>query len=70
MENKCDNCIHYHWYYDYCDKWNCEVDERETCNCFEQQETPVRDAMVNNPKNGDSGICSCTLGSAVMYLGI
>lgn len=34
----CDNCKHYHWYYDYCDKWKCEVDAREVHNCFEKFE--------------------------------
>lgn len=44
----CDGCKHYEWYYDRCRKWDCEVDAREVHNCFEQRETPVRDAMVNN----------------------
>lgn len=33
----CDNCIHYHWYYDYCDKWKCEVDAREVHGCIERR---------------------------------
>lgn len=44
----CDNCRFYRWYYDRCEKWNCEVDAREVHNCFEQRETPVRDAMANS----------------------
>lgn len=31
----CDNCKHYHWYYDYCDKWDCEMDARACNSCFE-----------------------------------
>lgn len=42
----CDNCKHYEWYYDRCRKWDCEVDAREIHNCFEQRETPVRNAMT------------------------
>ena len=33
----CDNCKHYHWYYDWCDKWNCEIDVRSVHNCFNYQ---------------------------------
>lgn len=36
--NNCDNCVHYHWYYDYCDKWECEVDAKEIHKCFEARE--------------------------------
>ena len=42
----CDDCKYYHWYYDWCDKWKCEVDARSTYNCFESYKTPIRDAMV------------------------
>jgi len=31
----CDDCKHYHWYYDYCDKWDCEIDARACNSCFE-----------------------------------
>lgn len=38
MNNQCcDNCRHYHWYYDYCDKYDCEVDARETHGCCEER---------------------------------
>lgn len=43
----CDKCKYYKWYYDYCEKWDCEVDSREVHNCFEQMETPILDAMVH-----------------------
>ena len=33
----CDNCKHYEWYYDYCKKWKCEVDDREVHSCFERR---------------------------------
>ncbi len=42
----CDDCKYYEWYYNRCRKWDCEVDAREAHNCFEQRETPVREAMV------------------------
>ena len=47
-ENKkcCDNCTHYHWYYDYCDKWKCEVDAREVHDCFKS-----RLEIGNGPNN-------------------
>lgn len=32
--NNCDNCKYYKWYYDYCEKWKCEVDDREVHSCF------------------------------------
>lgn len=35
---KCDNCVFYHWYYDYCSKWDCEVDAREVHGCIELRE--------------------------------
>lgn len=31
----CDNCKYYHWYYDYCDKWQCVVDNKSVYNCYE-----------------------------------
>ena len=34
----CDKCKHYHWYYDWCDKWKCEVDARSAHSCFEEAE--------------------------------
>ena len=37
----CDNCIHYHWYYDYCDKWKCEVDAREVHGCIERRKDGI-----------------------------
>ena len=30
----CDSCLHYHWYYDYCDMWKCKVDGRAAYQCF------------------------------------
>ena len=35
--NNCDNCKYYKWYYDYCEKWKCEVDDREVHSCFEKR---------------------------------
>ena len=34
MDKCCDNCMYYQWYYDKCDKWECNVDERSVCACF------------------------------------
>ena len=31
----CDTCKHYHWYYDKCDKYDCEVDARSICAEYE-----------------------------------
>lgn len=28
----CDNCKYYGWYYDFCDKWKCEVDAQSCCS--------------------------------------
>ena len=42
----CDECKHYCWYYDYCDKWGCEVDAREVHNCCDKRETPIHNLMV------------------------
>ena len=35
MRECCDNCKYYDWYYDKCDKYNCEVDRRSVCNGYE-----------------------------------
>ena len=42
----CDNCKYYHWYNEYCAKWQCEVDCREAHNCFEPCEELVSEMMV------------------------
>lgn len=44
----CDNCEYYSWYYDRCEKWNCEVDAREVHNCFERREAQIRNEMANS----------------------
>lgn len=31
----CDTCKHYHWYYDKCDLYDCEVDPRSTCTTWD-----------------------------------
>ena len=35
----CEKCKHYQWYYDWCEKWKCEVDSREVHNCFEKRDS-------------------------------
>ena len=34
----CDKCKHYRWYYDWCDKWMCEVDARSVYSCYEVED--------------------------------
>lgn len=34
----CDTCIYYYWYYDHCDMWDCEVDDRSVCDEWRGQE--------------------------------
>ena len=31
----CDNCNKYNWYFDWCKKWKCYVNEKEVHDCFE-----------------------------------
>ena len=31
----CDTCKYYHWYYDKCNKYDCEVDARSVCAGYE-----------------------------------
>jgi len=38
----CDHCKYYRWYYDRCERWDCEVDAREVHNCFEGK-SPVEE---------------------------
>lgn len=50
----CDNCKHYDWYYNYCEKWKCMIDSRSVHNCFEPFETPILDFMIGKGKTDDS----------------
>ena len=34
----CDTCKHYHWYYDWCDKWKSEMDNRSVCYSYERRD--------------------------------
>ena len=38
----CDHCKHYNWYYDFCDKWNCEVDAKAVYDCFERNNKEIK----------------------------
>lgn len=38
MRRCCDNCAYYSWYYDYCNKWDCEVDDRSVCGEWKRME--------------------------------
>lgn len=31
----CDNCKHYQWYYDKCERWDCKVDYRSVCSEYD-----------------------------------
>ena len=33
----CDSCGHYRWYYDRCEEWNCEVDDRSLCGSWTER---------------------------------
>ena len=44
----CDKCSHYCWYYDRCEKWDCEVDGREVHDCFEPIPTEQDQAKTPN----------------------
>ena len=49
----CDYCKHYNWYYDYCDKWKCEIDARSIYDCFEQNnDTIITNSDIENKKKG------------------
>ena len=38
MVRCCDTCTYYRWYYDYCEKYNCEVDGRSMCNSWRSED--------------------------------
>ena len=46
----CDKCKYYNWYYDYCDKWKCVVDNREVHSCYEER-TSNEDTKRKDKKN-------------------
>ena len=46
----CDKCKYYNWYYDYCDKWKCIVDDREVHSCCEKR-TSNGDTKRKDKKN-------------------
>lgn len=31
ISKSCDTCEYYEWYYDWCNKWHCEIDFRQVC---------------------------------------
>lgn len=33
----CDTCKYYEWYFDKCQKYNCEVDNRSVCSLHEER---------------------------------
>ena len=43
----CDYCKHYNWYYDYCDKWKCEIDARSIYGCFEPNDNNNTEVQHN-----------------------
>lgn len=50
--NTCNNCIHYTWYTDYCDKWQCEVDWSACCREYKPFPN-LKYLKYNNDKNKD-----------------
>ena len=39
LDNKCcDNCKWYGWYWDRCERWQCEVNRNSRCNGWETKE--------------------------------
>ena len=45
----CDKCDHYRWYYDYCEKWRCNMDWRGVHDCF-QPKSPIMNTMDGERK--------------------
>ena len=38
MDKKCcDTCKYYSWYYDFCEKWECEMDARSKCDSYKKR---------------------------------
>ena len=50
----CDKCKFYIWYYDWCKKWQCEVDGREVHDCFEP--IPTEQDQVKTPNKSPNCI--------------
>lgn len=42
----CDNCIYYHWYYDFCELWNVKVDARSICNSYKNNLTKIKNYAI------------------------
>ena len=57
MKNKkcCDTCKYYEWYYDKCNKYNCEVDDRSVCSSHKERK---QDDFAKTIKD-DISCCSC-----------
>ena len=34
----CDKCDYFRWYYNWCDKWKCEVHWKSVCSFFKEDE--------------------------------
>ena len=45
----CDNCKHYQWYYDKCERWNCEVDCRSVCSVYDGDGKHLAEKVINLP---------------------
>ena len=50
-EMNCDACQHYCWYYDWCDKWKCEVDARAVYKCFAERNRKDNDEQRKREQN-------------------
>ena len=42
----CDNCNYYNWYYNRCNKYDCETDERSVCASFAENEKLNNDLLT------------------------
>ena len=39
------------YYYNWCNKWKCEIDAQGMYNCFKERDKPIRDIMVGVKTN-------------------
>lgn len=51
----CDNCERYRWYYNYCKKWKCEVDDRGVCGSWTERVKPKDTDIARKQEQKISG---------------
>jgi len=42
----CDNCTYYNWYYDRCNKYDCETNARSVCASFTEKQKLSNDLLT------------------------